>query len=53
MAGTNITIDVTINGETISVQVPPIIGIELSSNPIPYVQQNSDWQAKRPAMFDK
>lgn len=43
MAGNNITIDVTINGQTIAVQVPPVVGIELTPNPIPYVQQTSDW----------
>ena len=41
----NINVIVTINGQTIAVQVPPIIGIEITPNPIPYVQQNSNWDS--------
>jgi hypothetical protein len=45
MAGNNIIIDVTINGQTIAVQVPPVVGVEITPNPIPYVQQPSDWNS--------
>jgi hypothetical protein len=43
MAGNNITIDATINGQTIALQIPPIVGVEITPNPIPYIQQTSDW----------
>jgi hypothetical protein len=43
MTGNNITAIVTINGEQMEIAVPPIVGVEVTPNPIPYHQENSDW----------
>lgn len=41
----NINVIITMNGETFTISVPPVIGVEITPNPIPYVQQNSDWDS--------
>jgi hypothetical protein len=44
MAG-NITIDVTVNGELIQLQIPPIVGIDIIPNASPFQQLPSDWDS--------
>jgi len=41
----NIIITATINGQTVDIQVPSAISVEITPNPLPYVQQNSDWDS--------
>jgi hypothetical protein len=41
VAENNIIVTATINGQTIDVQVPSVVSVEITPNPLPYIQQNS------------
>lgn len=45
VAENNIIVTATINGQTIDVQVPSVVSVEITPNPLPYFQQNSNWDS--------
>jgi hypothetical protein len=45
VAENNIIITATINGQTIDIQVPSMVNVEITPNPLPYVQQNANWDS--------